>query len=170
MKGFKLLGLVILLGVFLVPIKVDAYVLQNWWLGGKNKIFRYNQPATKHSLQVAHAYIHWNKQSPGTIQRMDNAANVRLSDVYRVNVTGGTTFSTGKIEFNDYWMIKNNHYGTSKNREEYSFNIVTHEFGYALGLDHGQRSNYMMYRGMNPRNNLPTADDKAGMLASKKKW
>ncbi|MGM0217846.1 matrixin family metalloprotease [Enterococcus sp. AZ126] len=168
--GKILLGIVILLGVFLVPVKADAYVLWNHWLGGSNKILRYNQPGTKHSLQVAHADIHWNKQSPGTIQRMDRAANVRLYDVNKgANKVGGVTSSgNGTIEFNDYYMVRNNH----PYKEEFSFMIATHEFGHALGLWHAPGSKNVMYASFGPGivNNLPTADDRAGLLASKRRW
>ncbi|MGX7149039.1 hypothetical protein [Enterococcus ureasiticus] len=74
--------------------KADAYVLWNYWLGGSNKILRYNQLGTKHR---AHANIHWNKQSPGTIQRMDSAANVRLYDRNDGRTgAGGDTSATTK--------------------------------------------------------------------------
>lgn len=100
----KILGLLFVLVITLFfPVNGKAYELWGYWLDGNNKILRYNQPGTKHSLQVAHADIHWNNQAKGTIQRMDNDYNVKLLDYYQANTTGGITDSvTRTIKFNDF--------------------------------------------------------------------
>ena len=69
-----------------------------------------------------------------------------------------------------FWMIRGNHYPISHNNLEYSFNISTHGFGHALGLWHSNTSQSVMWRTMNSNMNVPTADDRSGLISSKNRW
>ena len=94
----------------------------------------------------------WNACKSGVI-RKDTATTIQdvtISDINNKDKPMATTFSSGKIEFNLYYMPTSGDYNKT-------LQAVMHEFGHALGLNHNDSYDVMYYLS-NSITNLSTSD------------
>ena len=147
-KSFIVLAMV-LIALFVIPYSVKAWytytiVLQDWDLVDSGKHLDYTNKS-KYTSYINQGINTWESYKSGII-RQDTAAiinDVTFSDVSSLgtdaagNAIVGQTRGIGTIKFATSFM------DTFSNAQK--LNVVIHEIGHALRLDHRNESDSIMY-------------------------
>jgi hypothetical protein len=108
---------------------------------------------SKYMSYVTSGASTWNAHIAGVI-RPDSALHIQdvyCSDINKNNGHWGTTYPTGKIEFNKYYMDKST--ATANDRKH----TATHELGHGLKIDHNTSTpSTLMYDSHNTTYTLGT--------------
>jgi Predicted Zn-dependent proteases len=125
--------------------------LQTWNLVDSGKHMDYINNSKYN--QIATAINKWNSYKPGII-RKDTLLTINDVTLKDVNTLGGTvvarTYQSGKIEFAKDYMDT---FGSTK-----KLNVCIHEIGHALGLDHRNENDSVMYPYVTSITTLSQAD------------
>ncbi|MDR0751314.1 MAG: matrixin family metalloprotease [Christensenellaceae bacterium] len=135
--------------------KAYAYNQLGWWLVDSGKHLDWDGSCS-YMTQWYEGVKRWNSHRPGVI-RVDTfwiIEDVKISDVSITNsATAATTYSNGKIRFNVIIM--------NTLTDDEKLNVVMHELGHAMGLDHSSSENSIIYTYVTSITSL-SQDDKNG--------